>query len=204
MGSLSPRLQVRLHEADLMARSADGQPAAIEPAGIERCDFRRGGPEPVLEEATEGGAGADTGGIAPLLEAEGERSGDPADQSILEVTAGPMDMEGTDAEFEPMAMAASMAIESAVNGVGPDDAGSDAVVPGVTENAEAKTADPFDEIDFGSYFDDYLDSRLQESSASVKFGSKPSSEIFLPSPVTLSDHPHSQLALIALERKKRP
>jgi len=62
-------------------------------------------------------------------------------------------------------------------------------------------ADPFDEIDFGSYFDDYLDPGFKSpASENVE---KPSFETFLSSPVTLSDHLHSQLALVALSETVR-
>ncbi len=59
-----------------------------------------------------------------------------------------------------------------------------------------KAADPFDEIDFGSYFDDYLDPGYKSPASEIS--EKPSFETFLSSPVTLSDHLHSQLALVAL------
>ena len=66
---------------------------------------------------------------------------------------------------------------------------------------ETKAADPFDEIDFGSYFDDYLDPGYKSpASENVE---KPSFETFLSSPVTLSDHLHSQLALVALSEGVR-
>ena len=69
------------------------------------------------------------------------------------------------------------------------------------EVVEAKATDPFDEIDFGSYFDDYLDPGYK-SPASENI-EKPSFETFLSSPVTLSDHLHSQLALVALTEQVR-
>ena len=53
--------------------------------------------------------------------------------------------------------------------------------------------DPFDEIDFGSFFDDYLDPGYKRPAAeSVE---KPSFETFLSSPVTLGDHLRSQLSV---------
>ena len=69
------------------------------------------------------------------------------------------------------------------------------------ENPETKAADPFDEIDFGSYFDDYLDPGYKSPASEIS--EKPSFETFLSSPVTLSDHLHSQLALIALTEDVR-
>ena len=60
------------------------------------------------------------------------------------------------------------------------------------EVLEQKSTDPFDEIDFDTYFDEYLDPGYK-SPASENI-EKPSFETFLSSPVTLSDHLHSQLA----------
>ena len=66
---------------------------------------------------------------------------------------------------------------------------------GETPETPAAT-DPFDEIDFGSFFNDYLDPGYKSpASESVE---KPSFETFLSSPVTLSDYLHSQLSLIVL------
>src|SRR5581483_1342317 len=56
--------------------------------------------------------------------------------------------------------------------------------------------DPFDEIDFGSFFDDYLDPGFKSpASESVD---KPSFETFLSSPVTLGDHLQTQLSVSVL------
>ena len=48
--------------------------------------------------------------------------------------------------------------------------------------ARIEPADPFDEIDFGSFFDDYLDPGYKSPSAESV--DKPSFETFLSSPVT--------------------
>jgi len=64
-----------------------------------------------------------------------------------------------------------------------------------------KEADPFEEIDFGSFFDDYLDPGYKSpSSESVE---KPSFETFLSAPVTLADHLNSQLAIEVLPEPVR-
>ena len=85
--------------------------------------------------------------------------------------------------------------------MGPDDPAADQVLAGTVENPETKAADPFDEIDFGSYFDDYLDPGYKSPASEIS--EKPSFETFLSSPVTLTDHLHSQLALIALPEDVR-
>src|ERR1700684_4098976 len=117
MGSLSPRLQVRVAQKQILTPGLVQMVSLLQLNRLELKEMISAevAQNPVLEEATEGGEELTPEELQPLLEAEGERSGDPADQSILEVTAGPLDMDGTDAEFEPMAMAASMAIESVVN-----------------------------------------------------------------------------------------
>ena len=204
MGSLSPRLQVRISQKQILTPGLVQMVSLLQLNRLELKDMISAevAQNPVLEEATEGGEELTPEELQPLLEAEGERSGDPADQSILEVTAGPVESEGTDAEYEPMAMAASMAFEDAASGSGAEDGVN--VDPAATLTAEipeAKATDPFDEIDFGSYFDDYLDPGYKSPAAEIS--EKPSFETFLSSPVTLSDHLHSQLALIALPEAVR-
>ncbi len=66
---------------------------------------------------------------------------------------------------------------------------------------ETPSADPFDEIDFGSFFDDYLDPGYKTpASESVE---KPSFETFLSQPVTLPDHLRSQLSVMVLDEGVR-
>ncbi len=204
MGSLSPRLQVRISQKQILTPGLVQMVSLLQLNRLELKDMISAevAQNPVLEEATEGGEELTPEELQPLLEAEGERSGDPADQSILEVTAGPMELEGTDAEYEPIAMAASIALENAASGMGAEDSVNiDPAAASTAEVPETKAADPFDEIDFGSYFDDYLDPGYKSPAAEIS--EKPSFETFLSSPVTLSDHLHSQLALIALPEAVR-
>ena len=133
---------------------------------------------PVLEEAAEGGEELSPEELQPLLEAE--RVVDVADQGILDVTpAAEAEVPG----FEPEAAIAAS----------PE-------APAEVPEAPA-ASDPFDEIDFGSYFDDYLDPGFKSPAAEAS--DKPSFETFLSSPVTLSDHLHSQLALVTLTEDVR-
>jgi RNA polymerase sigma-54 factor len=67
----------------------------------------------------------------------------------------------------------------------------------VTDFTPAKEKDAFDEIDFGSFFDDYLDPGYR-SPASEDF-EKPSFENFLATPTSLTDHLMWQLSLSAAE-----
>lgn len=68
--------------------------------------------------------------------------------------------------------------------------------------AEEKKEDPFDEIDFGSYFQDYLDPgyRTPESS---EISERPSFENFLSKSTTLTDHLMWQLGSIHVEEAVR-
>jgi RNA polymerase sigma-54 factor len=63
--------------------------------------------------------------------------------------------------------------------------------------AEGEKKDPFDEIDFGSYFQDYLDPGFRTPN-SFELTEKPSIENFLSAPSTLSDHLLWQLGSLTL------
>ncbi len=65
------------------------------------------------------------------------------------------------------------------------------------EAPEAEKKDPFDEIDFGSYFQDYLDPGYRSPASEIV--EKPSFENFLSTPTTLTDHLTWQLASMNLK-----
>jgi RNA polymerase sigma-54 factor len=67
----------------------------------------------------------------------------------------------------------------------------------VAGETEHKEADPFDEIDFGSYFQDYLDPGYRTASNFEELD-KPSFEQFLSQPSTLTDHLLWQLGSLTL------
>ncbi len=67
----------------------------------------------------------------------------------------------------------------------------------VAGDAEPKEKDPFDEIDFGSYFQDYLDPGYRTASNFEELD-KPSFEQFLSQPSTLTDHLMWQLGSLTL------
>ena len=62
---------------------------------------------------------------------------------------------------------------------------------------KAEEKDPFDEIDFGSYFQDYLDPGYR-TPQSTEINEKPSFENFLSKPTTLTDHLMWQLGSLHL------
>lgn len=199
MGSLSQRLQVRITQKQILTPGLVQMVSLLQLNRLELKEMISAevAQNPVLEEGADGSEELSPEELSPLLEAEEERNVNPADLSILEVTAGPVEIEGTEAEFEPVAMAGGLALGDSTGDAGAGIAAADGV-----ENPEVKAAtDPFDEIDFGSYFDDYLDPGFKSPASEVS--EKPSFETFLSSPVTLSDHLHSQLALVVLSETVR-
>ena len=71
-----------------------------------------------------------------------------------------------------------------------------------SDEAQRTEADPFNEIDFGSYFQDYLDPGFRTGSSFEDFD-KPSFEHFLSQPSTLTDHLLWQLGSITLSPELR-
>ena len=193
MSSLSPRLQVRVQQKQILTPGLVQMVNLLQLNRLELKDMISAeiAQNPVLEESTDGVEELTPEELQPLLEAE--RLAEPADQSILEVTAGPQDAEGPfeaeAAEIEAASVAASVELAAAEGTAAPD------------APAEKKAADPFDEIDFGTYFDEYLDPGYKSPASEAV--EKPSFETFLSSPVTLSDHLHEQLALVALTEAVR-
>jgi RNA polymerase sigma-54 factor len=206
MSSLSPRLQVRVQQKQILTPGLVQMVSLLQLNRLELKDMIQAeiSQNPVLEESGEGGEELTPEELQPLLEAE--RVADPADQSILDVTSGPVEVDVADGAYATsegldsatVAAAAAAEFVEALPEI-PVDALAGAPA---TETPEAPAqADPFDEIDFGSYFDDYLDPGYKSpASENVE---KPSFETFLSSPVTLSDHLHSQLALVALTEEVR-
>jgi RNA polymerase sigma-54 factor len=72
----------------------------------------------------------------------------------------------------------------------------------VAAESERVEKDPFDEIDFGSYFQDYLDPGFKTASNFEEYD-KPSFENFLSQPSTLTDHLTWQLGSLTLTPKVR-
>jgi RNA polymerase sigma-54 factor len=72
----------------------------------------------------------------------------------------------------------------------------------VAAEGERVEKDPFDEIDFGSYFQDYLDPGFRTGSNFEEYD-KPSFENFLSQPSTLSDHLAWQLGSLTLSPEVR-
>jgi RNA polymerase sigma-54 factor len=76
------------------------------------------------------------------------------------------------------------------------------IMGGEPEGAAAAPKDAFEEIDFGSYFQDYLDPGYR-TQPEFEENEKPSFENFLSQPTTLSDHLAWQLGALTLEPSLR-
>jgi RNA polymerase sigma-54 factor len=70
------------------------------------------------------------------------------------------------------------------------------------EEPPAPPKDPFQEVDFGSYFQDYLDPGYR-TQPEYEESDKPSFENFLSQPTTLSDHLAWQLGVLTLQPELR-
>ncbi len=182
MSSLSQRMHLGVQQKQILTPGLVQMVTVLQLNRLELKDMimNEMAENPVLEEVGESGEELTPAEIQSLLERE--RQAEPADQAILDR------VEHSDAKSELDAPSdGDFSPESA-----PD---SDIAVAVAVPEEPAKTADtdPFEEIDFGSFFDDYLDPGFKSpASESVE---KPSFETFLSSPVTLSDHLQSQLSL---------
>ena len=101
MSSLSPRLQVRVQQKQTLTPGLVQMVSLLQLNRLELKDMISAeiAQNPVLEEATEGGEELTPEELQPLLEADAERSGEPADQSILEATAGPAEADADGADY---------------------------------------------------------------------------------------------------------
>jgi RNA polymerase sigma-54 factor len=185
MSSLSQRLHLGVQQKQILTPGLVQMVTVLQLNRMELKDMIANeiAENPVLEEATDAGEELTPAEVQSLLERE--RESDPADRAILENVEAAEAMQGMDvvAEAEPPAEAVSEA----------------ATLP--LEDSPKTEADPFEEIDFGSFFDDYLDPGFKSPAAeSVE---KPSFETFLSSPVKLSDHLQTQLSVMVLPDRIR-
>jgi RNA polymerase sigma-54 factor len=177
MSTLSPRLQLGVAQKQILTPGLVQMVTILQMTRIELKDMivQEIAQNPVLEEAQEGAEELLTPDeLRSFLEAE--RVQEPADRSILEASREPV------AEVEAS-----------------EQTRAEAAAPDPQAPQEAK--DPFDEIDYGSFFDDYLDPGYKSPASEIS--DKPSFETFLSSPVTLSSHLDEQLAVLILPEKVR-
>src|SRR3984885_12845226 len=188
MSMLSPRLQLKVAQKQILT---PGLVQMVTVLQLNRLDLKEMINQeivenPVLEESLEEGEEITPEELQPLLEAE--RSSEPADQSPLYAADNKLDGDSPEVIRNTDAFAES---ETAVEVAERDS----------SEAVETSTTDPFDEIDFGSFFDDYLDPGYRSpASESVE---KPSFETFLSQPQTLPDYLRSQLSVAVLDEDTR-
>jgi RNA polymerase sigma-54 factor len=199
MSLLSPRLQLKVAQKQILTPGLVQMVTVLQLNRLELKEMitQEIVKNPVLEEATEEpGEDVTPEEMLPLLEAE--TVAEPADKQILE------------AAVLNEANAVNGAGDVAINGnLFPD---AEEAASAVATEAEAPASsdplletpastDPFDEIDFGTFFDDYLDPGYKSpASESVE---KPSFETFLSAPVTLGDHLRSQLSVSVISDEVR-
>jgi RNA polymerase sigma-54 factor len=191
MNSLSPRLQLRVAQKQILTPGLVQMVTVLQLNRLELKDMILSeiAQNPVLEDGVEGGEEMTPEEVHSLLERES--SAEPADQTIREAMGNIAEVSAADSDgdlSEPVRTDAAAPV--------PD------VAEPEPEVAPAKTeSDPFEEIDFGSYFDEYLDPGYKSpASENVE---KPSFETFLSSPVTLSDYLRQQLAVLVLSEPVR-
>ena len=173
MSTLSHRLQLKVSQKQVLTPGLVQMVTVLQMNRLELKELinQEMVNNPVIEEGMEIGDEISPEELQPLLEGEAERQPDAADQSLLEAMREVPELDAS----EPPSTSADFSSD-----VAPDS------VP------DAPT-DPFDEIDFGSFFDEYLDpGHKSPASESVE---KPSFETFLSQPQTLPDHLRSQLSV---------
>ena len=201
MSLLSPRLQLKVSQKQILTPGLVQMVTVLQLNRLELKEMitQEIVKNPVLEEATEEpGEEITPEELIPLLEAEQEHNADPADRQILEAAV----------LNDANSLVGSVG-DVAINGnLLPDAEEREAAAPEADPAAATDVlleppaaTDPFDEIDFGSFFDDYLDPGYKSpASESVE---KPSFETFLSAPVTLGDHLRSQLSVCVISEQIR-
>ncbi|MDX2268545.1 MAG: RNA polymerase factor sigma-54 [Bryobacter sp.] len=169
---LSPRLDVRISQKQTLT---PGLVQLVTVLQLNRLELKEMinqelAANPCLDESEEGEE-LTPQEIQTLLEAE--RVAEPADQEMMAMLEAPEAL--TEGAADPVLEPAAEAVDA-------------------TE--APKATDPFDEIDFDNYFDNYLDPG--HKSPAAENPEKPSFETFLSSPVTLSTHLTEQLGLVIM------
>jgi RNA polymerase sigma-54 factor len=187
MSLLSPQLQISLKQQQKLTPALVQMVHLLQLNRLELRDMidAEVAQNPVLE-ITEGGEDLTPQEVQEFLEREREAS--PSDTEVMAVTAAAV--QGAIEGFEEPAAAGgegeAPAVEYDSAPVAPDAA------PGT---------DAFSEIDFGSYFQEFMDPGFRSPAADDP--DKPGFETFLSSPVTLTGHLRQQLALLVLSPKVR-
>jgi RNA polymerase sigma-54 factor len=183
---LSPRLQMKVAQKQILTPGLVQMVTVLQLNRLELKEMinQEIVNNPVLDDSLESSEEISPEELQPLLEQE--RSSDQADRGLLEAADIRLESESPE-------VIANASVYSEGEVV-PD-------VPEATEASDTSTTDPFDEIDFGSFFDDYLDPGYKSpASESVE---KPSFETFLSQPQTLPDYLRSQLSVSLIDDDTR-
>lgn len=183
MSHLSPRLEIKVSQKQTLTPGLVQMVTLLQYNRLELRELitRELAENPLLEEVT--GVSEELTPVEEQALLEGERDPQPADLPILEAVQEALSPEP--AEFM-------------LEGSEPPEAtdGTPADAPAAPE-----TPDPFDEIDFGSFFEEYLDPGFRNPATEAV--ERPSFEAFLPAPVTLADYLQQQLSLVVLSEEVR-
>jgi RNA polymerase sigma-54 factor len=193
MSLLSPKLQLRVAQRQILTPGLVQMVTVLQLNRLELKDMitQEIAQNPVLEEAVDDGTQELTPEeVQAFLEAERDLA-EPAaaDQGIVDTVSEAVRQAEETAEGEPETP------EPERGGATTEGDASDQI------EVPKPATDPFDEIDFGSFFDDYLDPGYRSPSGETV--ERPSFETFLSSPVTLADHLHSQLSVQVLPEAVR-
>ncbi|MBI5283016.1 MAG: RNA polymerase factor sigma-54 [Candidatus Solibacter usitatus] len=190
MSPLSPRLHLKVQQKQILTPGLVQMVTVLQLNRLELRDMiaEEIAQNPVLEDTGEGAEELTPAEVQALLEAE--RAPDPSDAAVLQVTneAAAATYEGESDGYDAPEIAETAASAS-----------SDFETQVSTEAAQA--ADPFDQIDFGSYFEEWMDPGFRSPAAEDP--DKPGFETFLSSPVTLTEHLRHQLALLVMAPEVR-
>jgi RNA polymerase sigma-54 factor len=199
MSLLSPKLQLRVAQKQILTPGLVQMVTVLQLNRLELKEMltQEMVKNPVLEESGEEGDEVTPEELLPLLEPD--RVADLADREILDATVlnATSALDGSLADVAINGSIFADAEESAASAVTESEV---TVAPDPLLETPAAT-DPFDEIDFGSFFDDYLDPGYKSpASESVE---KPSFETFLSSPVTLGQYLREQLSVTVMSEAVR-
>src|SRR5690348_4064663 len=151
MSMLSPRLQLRVAQKQILTPGLVQMVTVLQLNRLELKEMlnQEMVKNPVLEESVDDGEEITPEELQPLL--EGERVQDPADKPILE--AAMVDDNRLDGVSPDLTLNPDLFTESMLDGAATvDGTAPDVVLDPAADAMEAPaTADPFDEIDFGSF-----------------------------------------------------
>src|ERR1017187_9953444 len=164
MSSLSQRLHLGVQQKQILTPGLVQMVTILQQTNLELKDMilNEIAENIVLEEASSVGDELTPEEVQAMLERERQTEA-PGENTTLEKVGTAESLAGFDTSSE-----------------------GDTVAPLSADEAPKPETDPFDEIDYGSFFDEYLDPGFKSPASETI--EKPSFETFLSQPVTLPDH----------------